>query len=235
MKRHLIFFLAFITGISASAQNDIRSWAIDATIGPTIIKSNDALGVDNGVVLNLGVEYYIPDSHFCAKFGYQSETINLLAQDIQANHSQFALGGRWYPAPEKWMIQPRLGVDMDLLLSSDNTSAVSIISSPYTFSYAASIRSPKVVFVPTAGLDLYIFSSVAFSIDYSYSIGFNSRYKIYKGTSNKSPLISKGNLNHSNLNFGVKVVFPFRFNSDDARGLIQSLFLSSFTSAYNKR
>lgn len=232
--------LAFVNLISLSvfAQNETRRWAIDVNIGPTFIKNktgvHDALGVDNGSVTSLGVEYYIPDSHFSTRMGYKTETLNIIAQDVQAEHTQFTLGGRWYPAPEKWMIQPRAGVNVDFLLSSDNTSFITHTIGQYSYSYDASVRSPKVAFAPTVGFDLYIFSSVAFTVDYSYNLGINSKYEVFEGSSNRSQLITKGNLNHHNLNLGIKVTFPFHFNSDDANNLLESLFLSSYERAITK-
>lgn len=227
-----------LISLSVSAQNETRRWAIDANIGPTIIKNKtgiqDNFGVDNGTVTGFGLEYYIPDSHFSARAGYKSETLNLIAQDVQAEHSQLTLGGRWYPAPEKWMIQPRLGLNMDILLSSDNTSFITHTNGQYSYSYEASIKSPKVVFAPTVGFDLYIFSSVAFTVDYSYNLGLNSKYEVFEGSSNRSQLITKGHLNHHNLNFGIKVTFPLHFNSDDANNLFESLFFSSYERARNK-
>lgn len=236
-NRWLVLLICLIS-ISVSAQNETRRWAIDANIGPTFIKNktgiHDAFGVDNGTVTGLGLEYYIPESHFSARVGYKSETIYLIAQDVQAESTQLSFGGRWYPSPEQWMIQPRMGINMDILLSSDNTSFITHSNRQYSYSYDASIKSPKIIFAPTVGFDLYIFSSVAFTVDYSYNLGINSKYEIFEGSSNRSQLITKGNLNHHNLNFGIKVTFPFHFNSDDANNLLESLFLSSYERARTK-
>lgn len=236
-NRWLLLFLVCIISHSASAQNEIRRWAIDANIGPTFTKNktsfHDALGVNNGTVTAFGVEYYIPGSHFSTRVEYKNETVNLIAQDVQAKQTLLTLGGRWYPAPENWMIQPRVGVNMGALLSSDNTSSISHTNGQHSYSYDASIKSPKVVFAPTLGFDLYIFSSIALTVDYSYSLGINSKYEIYNGTSNRT-LIAKGNLNHHNLNFGIKVTFPFHFNSDDTNHLFQSLFLSAYEKSRNR-
>lgn len=230
-----LMLLVCIISLSVNAQNETRRWAIDVNIGPAFINNktgiHDDLGVDNGTVTGLGLEYYIPDSHFSTHVGYKSEMFNLFAQDIQADHTQLSFGGRWYPAPEKWMIQPRMGVNMDILLSSDNTSSVTHTNGQYSYSYDASIKSPKVVFAPTVGFDLYIFSSVAITFDYSYNFGINSKYEVFEGSSNRSQLITKGNLNHHNLNFGIKVTFPFHFNSDDADHLWEYIFLSSYERA----
>lgn len=237
-NRFLLFFIINIISLSAFAQNENRRWAIDINGGPTFInnKTNyqDAFGVKNGVNWNLGAEYYIPSSHFSTKLGYKSETINLIGQDVQANQKQLTLGGRWYPAPEKWMIQPRVGVNMDVLLSSDNTSFTSGNDGRNSYAFDASIRSPKVTLSPTVGLDLYIFSSVALTLDYSYSLGINSKYEVYDGSSNKSQFITRGNLNHHNLNFGIKVTLPFHFNSVDASNLIQAIFPISQEKTSNK-
>ena len=144
-NRILLLFLVNLLYLSISAQNENRRWAIEINGGPTFInsKSNhqDAFGVKNGTNWNLGAEFYLPSSHFSTKLGYKSETINLIGQDVQANQKQLTLGGRWYPAPEKWMIQPRAGVNMDVLLSSDNTSFTSGTDGRNSYAFDASIRS----------------------------------------------------------------------------------------------
>lgn len=93
------------------------------------------------------------------------------------------------------------------------------------------LNRPRLLFAPTVGFDLYIFSSVALTVDYSYNLGINSKNEVYDGETNRSQLITKGNLNHHNLNFGIKITFPFHFNSDDADTLWESLFLSSYERA----
>lgn len=235
--RLIVIIFLFACNITISAQNEARRWAINASIGPTFSKNNtgihDALGVDNGTTTSIGIEYYIPESHFSTRLGYNTETVNIIAQDVQAEHSQLTLGGRWYPAPEKWMIQPRVGMNMAILLSSDNTSFMTHTNGQYSYSYDASVKSPKIALAPTVGFDLYIFSSIALTVDYSYSLGINSKYKVYDGDTDRTQLIARGNLNHHNLNFGIKVTFPFHFNSDDVNHLFQSIFLSSFERARN--
>lgn len=233
-----LLLLACISSLSLSAQNEARRWAIDVNGGPTFIKCKsdyrDAFGVDNGTAVAFGVEYYIPHSHFSTRFGYKKETVNLIAQDVQAEHNLLSFGGRWYPAPEKWIFQPRMGVNMEVLLAADNTSFTSGTNSITSYAFDASIKSPKVTFAPTAGFDLYLLSSVAFTVDYSYGLGIKSRYEIFDGPSKLSKLITKGHLDHHNLSFGIKVTFPFRFNYNDADNLINFLFQSLYEKAKDK-
>ena len=79
----IICLFAVLSVISAVyAQDERRQWAIDTNIGFTFfnIKQNpiDHLSSKHGKVTYLGAEYYIPDTHFSLRLGYQNEKIKII-------------------------------------------------------------------------------------------------------------------------------------------------------------
>lgn len=224
----LALFLSLICQMT-NAQNETRRWAFEGQIGPTFIKNksgvHDIFGVDNGVSNYVGVEYFIPWTHFSARLGYKNNELNMAGQLVQAEYSEVSLGGRWYPGNEEWFVQPHVGLNVNVKTTDDSTSHITGFMNGLGFDYASKINTPAVSFSPTIGLDIYALSSVAFTLSYSYQLGIGSRYKIYDNLSSSPETpIAKGTLNHHSINFGVKVTLPFRFTNDDGRCLLLSAF-----------
>lgn len=229
----LAFLLVFVVQ-GVSAQNENRRWAFEGQIGPTFIPNKsgvrDVFGVDNGVNSYVGVEYFIPWTHFSTRVGYKKDELNLAGQLVQAEYSQVSLGGRWYPGKEEWFVQPHVGLGVNVKTSDDSTSHISGFINGLAFDYSSTIKSPAISFSPSVGFDFYVLTSLAFTMNYSYDVGLCSRYKIHDSLDPSAPLVAKGNLNHGTLNFGVKLTFPFHFTDIDGRNLFISMFESFLTS-----
>lgn len=226
----LILVTLAIFPSKANAQNKERKWAIDGNLGFTFIKDktgvSDNVGQEAGRSTYLGAEYFIPHTHFSVRAGYQSETLRLGSQLITADHQTINIGGRWYPAPERWAIQPHAGLGMNILLSDDNSTEGAEWGMGRKVTYQADINSPRVALTPSVGLDIYLLSSLALYVDYSYNLGFNNRYDITYSVNDRTPTSVSGHLNHHNLQIGLKLTFPFRFTSDDFHSLLNSIFMS---------
>lgn len=238
-KRQLFLALSLLPSL-LYAQNETRRWAIEGNIGPTFIKNKtqlkDEFNVDNGFKSYLGVEYYIPESHFSARLGYQSETLNLATQSVQADQQTINISGRWYPAPEKWIIQPYLGLGANILIGNNNTNEAIENSQNDVKTFKANINSPFIAFTPSAGFDIYILSSVALYANYSYNLGINGKYDLdYSATNNMAMEHVSGSLNHHNLSFGLKITFPFHLTTEDGETIFTSIFGSLWESNNSKR
>lgn len=237
MKRKIMGFIQTLTLIAlaiqpsqAYGQNEERKWAIDGNFGFTFIKDKTSvsgnIGQEAGRSTYLGLEYYIPKTHFSVRAGYQSESLRLASQLVTADHQTVNIGGRWYPAPEHWAIQPHADIGVNILLSDDNSTEGAEWGMGHKVTYQADINSPHVALTPSVGLDIYLLSSLAFYVDYSYNLGFNNRYDISYSVNDRTPDVVHGNLNHHNLRIGLKLTFPFRFSSDDWNGVLRSIFMS---------
>lgn len=231
MKQVIILLLAFaMMPLTTVAQGKERRWAIEGSIGPTFIKDkthiDDPFGTKNGTATYVGAEYYIPNTHFSARLGYMNESLYLGKQLVTAEQSTLNLGGRYYPLPEHIFFQPYAGLGANILLSEDNSSTGYAAMSGLTTTYSANIHSPHLAFTPTVGFDLYILSSLALSVNYSYNLGFGNRYDIGYSIDGCDPEMVKGHLNHHNLNIGLKITFPFHFTSRDGVTMLQSILSS---------
>ena len=123
----IICLFAVLSVISAVyAQDERRQWAIDTNIGFTFfkIKQNpiNHLSSKHGKVTYLGAEYYIPDTHFSLRLGYQNEKIKIIRDMVAPVQESVSAGGRWYPAPYEWRIQPYLGANTNVYFSGNQNS-----------------------------------------------------------------------------------------------------------------
>ena len=230
----LLLILLLASPSATVAQNEERKWAIELSLGPTFIKDKTTLsgqsGTESGLAKYLGFEYFLfQQTHFSLRAGLQAETLYLGSQLITAEQTTINLGGRWYPAPERWIVQPHLGLGMNVLLSEDNSSEGAEIGMGHKTTFRADISSPRIALTPSVGLDIYLLSSLALYAEYSYNIGFNNKYDISYSVNDRTPDVVHGNLNHHNLQIGLKLTFPFRFTSDDMNGALRSIFMSLMT------
>ncbi len=227
MKKFTVILAAIMLPSFSFAQDEDRRWALEGNIGPTFIKDKTNIsgpGAKNGHATYFGAEYYIPDTHFSARVGYQSESLFLGTDLITAEQNTVNLGGKWYPGAAYWKVQPHLGLSTHILVSQDNSvEGWQGINGEQT-SYVADIHSPRFALSPSLGVDLYFLTSVALTADFSYSIGINGRYDFDYSNNNNKPIHVHGNLNHANLQLGLKITFPFRFTRADGSSLPDGLF-----------
>ena len=84
---------------------------------------------------------------------------------------------------------------------------------------------PRFSMGPVVGADIYLFSHIALQAEYSYRLGLGSHYHVDYSDS-RSHTVSAychGQPHRHVLTVGLKIDFPFRFDSDDVRGLLQGL------------
>lgn len=100
-----------------------RVWAIDAHIGGGFYQNAHHTGAEVpkyhfGSTQNIGMltkfhaEYYLPNTNFSLKAGYEHEEVTFLKGEAAYDMNQLMLGGRWYVAPTDWWVQPYMGLDM---------------------------------------------------------------------------------------------------------------------------
>jgi hypothetical protein len=75
--------------------------------------------------------------------------------------------------------------------------------------------NPRISFVPGAGAELYLFSSIAFTIQYNFNIGLNSSTTLE--TSGGQSYVMKDNGMFHNLELGLKISFPFTVTERDGQ------------------
>jgi len=213
ISRYLAVIYIFVLPSISLAQNDLRKWAVEGNIGGTFIKDktdmHDPFNVKNGFAYYYGAEYFIPCSDFSVCMGYQGKELYLGTQSVSANLQTLNIGGRWYPAPKQWRVQPYVGLGSNILVSEENTGEGMEIVNGSKTTFSANIHSPRFMISSSVGVDCYFFSSIALYACFAYNIGINGRYDIDYSVNNRKPVHVNGNLNHCNYQIGLKVSFPF--------------------------
>lgn len=233
-----LFIFLLLVPLEAPAQDadSERRWALDGALGPVKLTNLHTMGqsinsslpsVKTGLMTSLHAEYFILASHFSLTAGYEKEELNYQGQDLSANLQQAMLGGRWYPAPKEWMVQPYIGLDAFCNLGSTRqTITMNSSATPVSKAYERTgiIRLPRFSMAPVVGVDLYILSSVALQVTYSYRMGINSHADIRsRYTDSSATSLSHGSIHRHALAFGLKFTFPFSFTIKDADNLLNLL------------
>lgn len=239
--RQIVTLLMLVMADSVQAQDDDSPrWSVDAHIGGNALVSGSASGGDvplyrsgstsqSGLVTRLHVEYLLPIYFpLSVKAGYEHEEITMLKGDASYDLSQLSLGARWRPASPLWHVQPYAGFDVLWAPSAERGGMdmeTRIGSLNYSYRARGVVRMPRFSMGPVVGADIYLFSHIALQAEYSYRLGLGSHYHVDYSDS-RSHTVSAychGQPHRHVLTVGLKIDFPFRFDSDDVRGLLQGL------------
>ena len=242
MKYQILIGLMLMTCTWVSAQNDTpRRWALDAHAGGVkpIPSHTDGVGISSlssigipdshsGLLTKLHAEYYIPFSPFSVKGGYEHEEMGLLGGDAYADVNQLMLGGRYYPAPAKWVIQPYAGLDTYYNIG-EKTKRIDMAasSSDHHMDYTRKgiIRMPAFSAAPVVGVDIYIFTCIAIQMEYGFRMGIGPKTEIdSKYNSNPTVFHTTTHYHRHTFTVGLKLSFPFRWTRADGDNLIEGLF-----------
>lgn len=240
--------ILLLVSLGASAQSDevaARRWAIDAQIGGNATPGASSSNADvpryragsssnSGLVTKFHVEYYLPKSRFSLKAGYEHEELNFLKGDGGQDLDQLMLGGRWYPAPAKWKINPYVGADVLYAFTADrgpfersaslSWSENTLSEKTYSYGVHGMAKGPRFSLGPIVGADIYLFSSVALQVEYGYRFGIDAPYRVRyteEGSSRSSEY--HGQMHRHVFSVGLKVTFPFHWTRDDWSGLLDGL------------
>lgn len=246
MKRVFLLLLPLLVPVAVSAQTgdeDTRRWAVDGfigTAGPMHMKTDGQVfgstlpSVREGFASGVHVEYFLPYAPFSLKAGYEHEELNFVNQDISSTMKSLSLGGRYYPLPRHWVVQPYTGADLLVNIGAvnDNQSMESYSSSAVRPSYRreARVRLPRFGAASVVGADIRMFSSIYLQMQYSYRLAVGSHVDIRsRALSGNGPVShDHGTLHRHALSIGLKIAFPFRFTTRDGEGLINLLLDALF-------
>lgn len=174
-------------------------------------------------------EYFLPKK-WAVYAGYERTELNYgySSRSLEG----IGVGVKRYFVPDRWFVQPYLGAGWLFNWGDrheDSTTGAS--SGNWSIDVRQKAVNPRAVFVPSVGVDFYLFSSVAFVIRYDLGLGLGSHTQI-EAVDNKGvtyQLRDKGM--YQRLNLGIKVTFPMRFSQQDGfslGGIIGSLIENWF-------
>ena len=84
---------------------------------------------------------------------------------------------------------------------------------------------PRLSVAPTVGMDCYIFSSLALEFQYGFSLAIDGKTHIYTTPGGQTTAFAtRSTLHRHNIQIGLKLTFPFHFNSDDRNTIVKFIY-----------
>lgn len=236
MLYRLLFVLAcllFAIPSHAGEDDEERKFSVQVGLSPVIpvVTHNQAsvLGdkapTTSGPNFYFNAEYYISMTPFSVTAGFSQESVEFYQGDVTSGLAQLSVGGRWYMLPPTFSIQPYVGVGTYWNVSARKDVGTIVASGSRNYSRDYYVRSPLLSVAPVVGVDIYVFSSVALELGYSFRMGIDGRASsstTYQG--DKSQYAMRAPLNRHTFSVGVKLSLPFRFTNSDMNSVINSLF-----------
>jgi opacity protein-like surface antigen len=229
----LLLLCGFLFGPEiVQAQENRRKWALRysaSLFDKPFLTHNPAkasIGDGSSAFAVMG-EYYLTDKwslqagYFHTDMGYANAS--RLMEGLR-------LGGRRYFLHPDFLVQPYLSAVGDVNWGQHVEN--------YTFGGASYQReqkingytgvqstvNPRLSFAPGVGVEIYLFSSVAFLAEYNLNISIASHTSIETlYDDGRAFSIRDKGMSHS-LSMGIKITFPFTFTSEDGTNLFSFAF-----------
>lgn len=170
---------------------------------------------------NVLLEYYLPQQHFSVVGGYNAETVQWFGSEVDATMQNIVLGARYYPLSKRFALQPYAALmTYTNVAQRHEQHSMSGWNADDSYERNYTLRLPRVSIAPTAGLDCYIFSSLALEFQYGFPLAIDGKAHVAT-TCNGSPDVyrMRSNMHRHNIQIGLKATFPFRFTSADGNNL----------------
>lgn len=186
-KRCSLTVLACAFTLLATAQSaehkKPRQWSLQATWSKTTLEDDSpagqsiSVGDDEGEAYTLMGDYYL-NKHIALTAGLAYGREGLLTNlgsglGLKKSHRLDIIGGaKLYPLPNKWLVQPFIGgnvmVNPFSFWGQSGSKTYSVFHENHwrklNVDYA--LRNPTLQFAPRVGFDLYLFTSVALTMDW---------------------------------------------------------------------
>lgn len=240
----LLYFLGGTAGIRAG-EEDFRKWGITVSgivTDPVAGKNplNERISSWSGSGPEITGELYLPYKT-SVRAGYYRESNLYFGGDVERSMNGILLGGRKYFLKSSFCIQPYVGVNtyfnwgerkengaMELWSTGIDGQAV------MRYARESVCRNPVFSIAPAAGVDIYIFSCVALTVQYDFRIGTGASMHVRTSGPGFEPWTVTGKGMRHAFMFGVKATFPFRFTGQDGQGLIGILGSLLFDNLYER-
>lgn len=232
MRRFLFTIVSLLISCYVFAQPPEDRWGISASWGPTfqVVKRGDknfSRNFDNHGVVNPEVKLtrYLR-SGVGVSAGYWNEEVRLLSGDVDYTMGGLLVGARYYATPSDWVVHFYGGAD---LLFNFKEKALrgwveSFGNSEKISSVVYSGKSPFLTVAPNVGVEIPVFSSILFFLQYDFRLGIrSSAHIIYRDEYAGKEFLFKNHAMRHSLVFGLRVNFPFEWNEDDSFNLVNGI------------
>ncbi|OAV71837.1 hypothetical protein Barb4_00356 [Bacteroidales bacterium Barb4] len=221
MKYRRFRILAFLTllPVAAAHAQEGKTWSLQYSGSPFIapILTSNPSGIHTGTHSSAFAytgEYYLSEK-WHLQGGY-------FRTDISYGNAERTMEG-WQSGVKRYFLDPHF------VFQPYVSGAVQLNWSRHTENIYLPMHqgtiNPRLSLVPGIGAEFYMFSSVAFMIEYDFNMGLHSSTALDVQRADR--IADKGMFHH--LQLGVKVAFPLRFTEED--GQMVRGFLSAVWSA----
>ncbi|MDR1601376.1 MAG: hypothetical protein LBS42_02995 [Tannerella sp.] len=227
MRGRLVVLLMLAATGGLRGQESDRRWALhwvaDIFDKPVLTQRSVGVSTGNGSsAFALTGEYYLRDK-WSLQAGYFRKEVSYGSASRQMEGLQ--AGTRCYFLHPDFIIQPYLSATAELNWSRHVERSAfggSGWDGEQSYSYTGTQHSvnPRLSLAPGAGVELYLFSSIAFTVEYSLHAGLDSRTEITLLYDGFPPQVMRDKGMFHSLSMGAKVTFPFSFTSDDGASLL---------------
>jgi hypothetical protein len=229
MPRRMFTVLLLTLAVAAGGlrgQESDRRWALrfvgDLLDKPVLTQRPAGASTGNGSsAFALAGEYYLRDK-WSLSAGYFRTDVrygngNRLMEGAR-------VGARHYFLQPDLFVQPYLSAATELNWG-EHTERGTFGGSSDWYSYTGTqyTVNPRFSFIPSAGVEIYLLSSVAFTVEYGFNMGIASHTEISVTNSGQSPQVMRDRGMFHSLSIGAKVTFPFTFSDDDGNNLLTLL------------
>jgi hypothetical protein len=251
MKERICISVLTLTGLLAllpvaSQGQEDRRWALrygaDLFDKPFLTHNPAKISTGNGsAAFAVMGEYFLPGK-WSLQAGYFNTEVSY--GDAGRRMEGLRMGGRKYFLHPDFFVQPYLsaagelnwgqGAERHTSGGSSFTAAGQEINS---HTGEQNTVNPRLSFVPGAGVEIYLFSSVAFFAEYNISMGIASRTTVETSWDNGTTYVIRDKGLFHSLSMGVKATFPFTFTSGDGEHLFYfvSALIHGLLDSYNER
>ena len=175
---------------------------------------------------NVLLEYYLPQQHFSLVGGYNAETVQWFGSEVDATMQNIVVGARYYPLNKRFALQPYASLMTNINVAGRHVrSSMSGWNADGSYERNSTISLPRVSVAPAVGVDCYIFSSLALEFQYGFPLAIDGKAHVAT-TCNGSPDVyrMRSNMHRHNIQIGLKLTFPFHFNSDDRNTIVKFIY-----------
>lgn len=235
MKRSLFLWVAccMLTAKMIAQKHDSKEhrWAVSLHVNANWLQAvkNEypSSARQMGMGWKLIAEYYLPDSPFSLKAGYDSESFEVFSSTLSASLKQIFVGGRYYVPVSGFPIKPFVGADALLTVNALNHSGrleeweyrgnQLMLATQRDFN----AHCPRFSLAPQLGIDIYFLSFMAFQLEYGFRIGTSSHFTVHSQSirAGKTYETRFKGMRHV-LSIGIKMNFPLRWNQNDTETVI---------------
>jgi hypothetical protein len=232
----LIVLLMLPAAVGLRGQESDRRWALhgsgDLLDRPVLTQRSAGVSTGNGSsAFALTGEYYLRD-HWSLQAGYFRKEVSY--GDASRLMEGVRVGARCYFLRPDFVVQPYLLAAAELNWGEHTrhrTFGGAGLGGWPSYTGTQHSVNPRLSLVPSAGVEFYLFSSVAFTVEYGFNMGLGSRTEVTVEHDGRPPQVMRDRGMFHSLSMGAKVTFPFSFTSDDGTNLlhlVMELLLDGF-------